>query len=991
MNVRRTEIGFVALAALMIEVSIYQLFLRPDFDRSANSSWQAWLSSLENTAKHRRADDLVWRDLYQGDRLSEGASVFTGQAARAQLSFREGHTLSLSANTLLRLKSNDTNQLLLEQGVVQTTLGEKAIELEMNGKKVQLSGAGAQVQIVNNGESTALSVMDGNAQLQEGENKIQVATNEEVSVSANKETTKRKLDFKLLSPDEGAVIWSREASLVGFSWENPNNERVTLEVARDLKFKELVQTQEVIGTQTSLRLVAGTMYWRVRADNGASRLATLNLRQEPELKLLNPEHESIVSLPLNSEKTWRITLSWNPTEVKSYRVRWKSNSTAGEIETSHYQIPIDFPINEKITWSVEPVDKARPYARASIEQNFIIQSEPLPTKVEWIKDGPLDISHGPDSTETDIAWKGDALQYEWQILSNDKVVKDGIQTKRELVFPSLIAGDYFVQVRGVDQYGRKGEWSKRLMINWTPFEKRQPIEGQKIVLKRPDQKITFSWSGEGEQIFELARDEEFKEIIINQTGIGETEIVFPQVGTFFWRARFMDANGKTKYSAPKKVMVEPTPPLATPKAPPSLKKEIEIRFIKPKTTWIDWLIPRAYADSYEKSVTLELPENDTAVGYKVEIYGDEELKNKVFSTATSKTEFEWKGARPGRYWWRYSLVDAWGRETAMSQASELDLVAGEARNPGKPKMLRPIRSIQLTDSPEVNFAWTQAERAFDYQLEVSKDEDFEENLAKEETPNTQIFLKTDNWPRGEEIYWRVIAKHKWGETISNTGRFILGTKKVLTPEEVKALPWRQAQAYGWLRFGIEPRRLSVELDDREFNGKIEGTVMNSVSLATRLQGKRWSFFGQYFRQSGSVFDGEAFSRSDLAIAGERHWRLSENSFIWLGLGVSRISQSNYRLKTPEAVEMDEEVSSLSPRLQSEFEWRWGEKTSGHLNLAASFGDWISVESQLTLRRFWRLGAFYEIGLSLEQATLKASRGDNKYSTMGLNARMGFSF
>ncbi|MFP5492805.1 MAG: FecR domain-containing protein, partial [Bacteriovoracia bacterium] len=200
MNVRRTEIGFVALAALMIAVSIYQLFLRPGLDRATSSSWQAWLSSLENTAKHRRADDLVWRDLYQGDRLSEGASVFTGQAARAQLSFREGHTLSLAANTLLRLQSKDTNQILLEQGVVQTTLGDESIELEMNGKKVQLSGAGAQVQIVNDGDSTALSVMGGSAQLQEGENKIQVAVNEEVSVSADKETSKRKLSFKLLAP-----------------------------------------------------------------------------------------------------------------------------------------------------------------------------------------------------------------------------------------------------------------------------------------------------------------------------------------------------------------------------------------------------------------------------------------------------------------------------------------------------------------------------------------------------------------------------------------------------------------------------------------------------------------------------------------------------------------------------------------------------------------------------------------------------------------------
>jgi hypothetical protein len=214
---------------------------------------------------------------------------------------------------------------------------------------------------------------------------------------------------------------------------------------------------------------------------------------------------------------------------------------------------------------------------------------------------------------------------------------------------------------------------------------------------------------------------------------------------------------------------------------------------------------------------------------------------------------------------------------------------------------------------------------------------------------------------------------------------------VLTEAQKKALPWREANAYSWLRLGLEPRQLAVELDDQEYNGKIEGNALNSISVAGRvLLSKRWALRGEIMRQSGQVFDGEVYSRTDMMIVPEWHQRSGENTFVFVGLGLQRVSGSTYKLKTPESLAF-EEVSATSPRAQVEFEWRLGEKSSLHSQFGAAFGDWSVFDGQCMWRRFWRRGFFHEAGLSYEQATLKAQRGDNKLSGIGLAARLGLAF
>lgn len=991
MNVRRLEIALVALAMMMIVVASYQLFVAPAGRSASDASWRAWLGSLENSAKHRRADELVWRDLYQGERLSDGASVFTGTDSRAEIKFREGQELQLAANTLLRIQSLDLSSVLVEKGFVRTQLGKTALRLEMNGKNVELSGDGAELQIVSDGTTAALSVVKGRALLTEGTERFELAQNDEAQVSVGQATTAAALRYELRAPVAGAVVWGRERTPVEFSWDNRHGEAVRLRLARDLKLTDLVADEELVATARAIELSAGTYYWQVTSALGRSRLGNFTVKRESPLAIAYPENGATIALPLTDEATWPVTLRWSGSQVKAYQVSWETATQSETIEVTEPQATVRAPVDAPVRWRVRPVDPARPLALPSEEASFTVKRLLPPSAVQWVTRGPLVISRADDEASSDVAWTGAGERFDWELRQASTVRDAGSTSAQELRLPLRDAGEYQVVVRAVDQFGRAGVWSEPLAIKWRPFEARPPEEGQRIVLESPDQKISFSWDGVEEQLFELAEDSGFAKVLVSQRGVGAAEVVFPQVGTFFWRARRVLPDGTSVYSAPKKVVVEPTPPLPTPEPPPALKKEIEIQFTAPKSTWVDWVLPRAFASEYQTRVTLELPTTGAARKYRVEIFSDEALTRLVFATTTTNPAFEWKGAQPGRYWWRYALVDAWERQTAMSPASPLDLVAGAPPKPERAKLLKPIRSTKLAEAEVVEFQWTAAERALRYELEVASDDDFETILQREQLRATTFRAATTGWPRGQLLFWRVRARHDWGEALSNVGRFQLGEPKVLTAEEKQALPWRSAEPYSWLQLGVDPRTTAVTLDDREFSGELSGTVLNAVSLTGRLQRRKWSGQAQLVRQSGKVFESEPYSRLEVTALVERHWRISERSFVWLGAGASRASLSSYRLATPTRVALEEDLSSIAPRIQSEWEWRGTETSSLHVQASLQTGDWSGYQVQASWRRFLRHQVFVEGGAVVEAMQLKASRGTHTYAGQGLNARAGLSF
>lgn len=992
MHYRRLESLSIVTALLLIALASYQLFIVGQGPRDGDDAWQAWVSFLERGAKARAAGDLVWRDVETGAKLSEGSSIFTGSDARAELSFPEGARLDLAANTLLRLE-RETREIQIDEGVIKARVGARGLELKLQGKSYQLEGSGAELQIITQQGQTDVSVLSGKVSLSSEGERIAAGENESLALVKDQAPTKTSLPIELVFPQEAQVLWLAEGAPLELRWtlRGPATE-LRLELARDLRFTTELQVfrPAAVAGELSARLAPGSYFWRVEAPEGRSRIGRFEVRHETAIALLSPAAEQVLELPVRRGEEAPVLIEWESPQLTAQRLELQINEELRSIDTTRSSALVQLPVPARIRWRVVPRDPERPAALPSQWSSFRVVELVLPDPPEWETRGPVDLSRTLEAQEFDLRWSGEASGYQWQVRLGDEVKAQEQTAARGFAFPALASGDYLVRVRGFDRLGRAGEWSKPLAVRWVPFEERAPEKGQRIVLQRPDQSVSFAWQGEGVQLFELARDEAFTDIVITREGSGKAKVVFPDTGTFYWRARSITPDGTAVYSKPRKVLVEPGPPLATPEAPPRLKREIEIKFKTPTTSWVDLILPRAHASEFETSVRLALPVTPDAKAYVVEIFDSQELQKMVFTARVPQGEFEWKGAKPGRYWWRYALVDAWGRQTAMSNASELNLVTKAPPAPERAKLLRPIRAVKLAEAARAEFAWTPSERAQSYHFQLARDDEFEELLHEESLNGVLLAISTQGWPRGKELYWRVLARHAWGETPSSTGRFVIGVPPVLTAEQARALPWRPQRRASFIGAALEPRTVAVELDDREFTGNIDGQLLNSFQLSALWASKRWALGADLLRQSGTVYEGEAFARQELSARIERQWYWGDRSITAAGAGATQASLSSYRLKTTEGPAAESQ-SALSPFVQLEHEYRSSENAATHVQLRAGFGDWSVLAARVAWRQHLAHRIFGEVSLGYERASLRAARGTNSYQLLGAGIGVGKSF
>ena len=977
MMLSKTESGLFAIAVALITLALYQLWLPINYHQDAVTLGE--LGFLENSAKLKVAGDLVWRDARRGDPVSQGSSVFTGERAQAVVSMHSGSSIQLGANTLVRI----SEKVQLEEGLVHTTLGSKPLELKISGVDYRLVGEGVRLQLTQNAKATTLSVVDGDLKVEGAGESFEIKKDQGLEVT-DKVTKKITYAIPLLEPQSAQTFWTRDLRSVRFEWGDLARGR--LEVSRKLDFKELLHGDEVLSPHT-LSLPAGAYYWRVRAESSISRVGHFTVFQEKPIVLIQPKNDLRVELEAGQSEFIQL-LQWSDTKVKSYELLLERDGLLETIELMQTDYSLKLTGPSSLRWKVRPKDVDRPDALESEWHTLTLTQAQAAAAPSWPVEF-LELSKSPEDTSADVSFEGEGFEFEWELSKEGKTLSTQRQVTRSLSFPyQSEAGEYLLRVRSFSQYGEASPWSKSLGVKWTPFQVREPIRGQEITLERPDQKVNFSWQGEGEQYFELSQDEAFSQVIITRKAISSTQIVFPQVGTYFWRVRRIDGT----FSPPTKVKVEPSPPLSAPEAPPELKQELKLEFKSPKQTSLwDLLIPRAHASDLQGTLSFSLPPHEKAEGYKVEIFSDEALSSLLFTTTTTNPDIQWPGARPGQFWYRYALIDAWGRESAMSPASLLNVVPGQISPPERARLLRPIRAQVIQPEPFITFAWTAGARTQSYQLQLSQTEDFQELLSDLRLNTNQHLLDTKELKPGELYYWRVLARHQYAETPSSTGRFIFG-EKAPEPEPVapKEKLTRPLHAYSFLSLNWNPQSLTSRINEKEFNAQIDGLLLNALDLQGRYYLNRaWAVGMRVSNQSGKVFSSQDFLAREMELSGTYSLQ-RESSLYHLSLAATQVTSTRFQLATPEEITAGTQ-SVLAPSVSVEWEKRFLKTDSLHTSLKLLSGDVSALKAQLSFRRFYRAKYFVESGVSYQNFKVKTKSGSNEGSLMGLTLGAGLTF
>ena len=130
-----------------------------------------------------------------------------------------------------------------------------------------------------------------------------------------------------------------------------------------------------------------------------------------------------------------------------------------------------------------------------------------------------------------------------------------------------------------------------------------------------------------------------------------------------------------------------------PFAPPKLKKPKLIDPKKPKTSLLDFIIPKAYASNRSQALFTweEIPGADI---YFIEISEDKEFRNPILSKTIKKNSFQWMTENKNKtYYWRVAAGDSRGK---MGQFTEPTLVEWQILKP-KPKKIvkKPIEQKKV--------------------------------------------------------------------------------------------------------------------------------------------------------------------------------------------------------------------------------------------------------------------------------------------------------
>ncbi len=981
MILTKTETGLFAFAVALITLALYQLWLPVNYHQEQNILGE--LGFLENSAKLKVSGDLVWRDARKGDPVSQGSSVFTGERAQAVVSMNSGSSIQLGANTLIRI--NETLQL--ENGLVHTTIGTRPLELNISGVNYRLAGEGTRLQLTQSDQATTLSVVEGELKVETKNQIFEIKKDQglEVGVQGSKKVV---FDVALVAPKMASTFWVREQKLVSFEWQSLAPAR--LEVSRDLKFSDILFSQVISSQSHALNLSAGAYYWRVSDSDKLSMIGHFSILQEKPITLIQPLDGAVIELA-DQGKAFSQLLQWSDTKVENYELLIEQDGKQKVIELQQTDFSLKVSESGLIRWKVKPQDEQRPEALESDWSSFnVIQTKILAAPV-WAQES-IELSKSREDRTPDIIFESSGIEHEWIVERQGEVLHTTRQVKREISFPYQdLAGEYELKVRSFNRYGEATPWSSPLKVKWTPFQEREPMRGQEIKLDRPDQKVNFQWEGEGEHYFELSQDEAFSQIIITRKARLATEIVFPEIGTYFWRVRRLDGT----YSPPKKVIVEPSPPLSAPQAPPELKKELKLEFkTEKKTSLWDLLIPRAYADDFQGSLIINLPMHEKAEGYKVEIYSESGLENLIFTHVTAKSEFEWPQARPGRFWYRYALIDAWGRQSEMSPASILNIIPGQISPPERAKLIRPIRAQVIEAVPEITFSWTASARTQNYVLKIAKDEKFESLLFDQILNENQKLVETSEFEKGEMYFWKVISRHQYAETSSNVGRFVFSHKPAETPvsenKEMTPKPLRPLARYDQAMLSWAPQSLTTKIDEKEFNAEISGTLLKSLQIDLRKYlTEAWGLDFKLNTQSGKVFNNQDYLSRQLSLAA-LYTKSTGASFYHFDLGVAQSIVSSYTLSTPESLS-EKEISSLGALAKVEWEKRFERTDSLHTNLSFAMGDVSEIQMNLFYRRFFRPSFFAQAGILYQIHSVKTATGKNESVMTGLTLGAGLAF
>lgn len=970
------------MGVVLIIISSYQLFLSRSGQNIGLSL--GTLAHTEAVVKIKNTLSLDWRDAYTGSDVSEQQLIYTDHGSRAEIQFLQGHKISISENSLIRIASIGQNGgVNVERGIIRAKIqGDKPLVIEVNGSEMTLTGDNADVQISLEGDKGEIGVLSGNVSV---EKEGQVETLDTSSALLVDEGTlkKHQISYSLVEPLPSQAVYTvNQTEPLTFKWTPATDASVQLSQNASFKKAKIFRGP---GSVTA-ELNPGSYFWKVEDDQGSSLTGTFSVVRELPLVVLRPVSGEKIKIPLEKNIQPQLFLQWKGVKGQEYVVEWTDKETHSQKVTGTSSM---IPLREsgQLSWRVKLASPERTLAQWSELQNLeieLIEPPALPTN---LLPEELELqSYAKEEFDVELSWSS-ASKVELEILSpkNEKQLK--VVTGPSYVAKVKDPGQYRWRLRSIDEFSRVGEWTEFKTFSLEDLSHEVSTEGfQRIQLKKPDQSVTFNWKAASgtNTVFELSESKEFSTVIVKKEVSGEeVKVVIPKTGNFYWRSRQYHSDGTFNVSEPKKVIIEPAPAPVKPEKLPDLEVPLEWQETSHQSKWWHFFISEAYADDFKGVAKIQLPVNEDAKKYVVKIFSDAEGTELILERTVEVPVLEWENAKAGHYYWQYAFVDFWGRQSPFSDLSSLSVTGTEPVLPEKPKLLSPIKAKEVEEK-DLKIKWSSSEINKNYRVEVAATETFEKPLIQKTTSDSEIVIKNPKLKAGI-YYWRIFATNESKkEIVSNTGRFTIPPpiEKTVIVDRPDAWVKKYAKRFS---FAWSPSSDTYEFEGTDQKGSIDGNALSGIEMRGLYFGERFIFTGDILRQSGEVFEGEKYLFQRLQLNGT--WKKKVGNHLWgPGLSVGSVSGYSYDIANEQVTSSTVSGLIYGPHVQGFYalspQWELQGKLSYMLG-AIPHMEFMGEANRQMKNFYLVLG----LGYSMREYT----KGDGSQSSMRLNLGLGKEF
>lgn len=983
MTSKKIDQTLLALGMVLIFISSYQLFLWRNQDSLQGIS----LGTLEQTkavVKIKGLSALDWRDAYSGISIAEKQLIYTDADSLAEVKFLKGQSITISENSLIRINANaETSGLGIERGFIRAKItGNEPLIIAVNGSELKLTGQNADVQISLQGEKGEIGVISGEISVEKEGLVEKIDKSQALSIEENN-LTKHQIKFTLLAPVMDQVFYTQEeVERVEFKWTPESAGEVLLADNASFKKSKVFRGDGTV----SADIIPGNYYWKVENDEGSSLSGSFTVVQEAPPVVLRPLNGDKITLAHADGIKSEIFLQWKGIPGESYLVEW-SNHESHELKVKGTGVLIPVSISGAINWRVKLDSPKRPLALWSDWQNVEVAIIEPPQVPQNLMPEELELqSYSKEAFDVDLSWVSDSkVELEIITAKNEKMINQ----LKENTFTIKVsdAGEYRWRLRGIDSFNRLSQWSEWKSFKLEDLSHEVSSDGfQRVQLKKPDQSVTFNWKAEADTItiFELSESKDFKEVLIKQEVKGEeVSVVMPKVGNYYWRSRQYRPDGTFSVSEPKKVLIEAAPAPTKPEKLPDVEVPIEWEETNTQSnSWINFFISSAYADDVKGNAKILLPVSEEAKKYIVKIYSDPQGENLLQESTLESKTLDWKGAKPGQYYWQYALIDFWGRQSPFSDLSVLTVTGTQIVYPEKPTLISPIDSTEV-ESKKVALKWTPSDKNKNYRLEISLTEDFKKVLVKRKTKKAEYVFDEGLPPAG--FYWRVVAMNdSKREVVSSVGRF-----SVAPPIEkitiVDRAPKWQKKYLNRFSMAWAPSMDSYDFKGSGTKGNIEGNTLNSVEARGIYFTNKWILSADLLRQSGKVFTSEnyLFQRAQVHAS----WKKKVRDHLWgAGLSVGSVAGYQYEIDENKNVKASTVTGFIyGPHIEGFYtldqKWELQGRASYMLGAIPHFE--IMTEANRQMKNFYIL-----VGVGVSS---RSYENDGSQSSLRLNVGLGKEF